>query len=58
VGAGALAELSASLEIPGAWRVVGADAAGLVLTDDRNPIDRLQLASIAEGRRRWLEETP
>lgn len=50
---GVLARLTPPLSLPGAWRPVTADDA-LVLTDDRNPIDRLQLASIAAGRERFL----
>lgn len=45
------------LELPGAWRwAVPGDPLGARLTDDRNPMERLQLESIAAGRRRWVVE--
>ncbi|MEE8468668.1 MAG: fused MFS/spermidine synthase [Planctomycetota bacterium] len=53
---GAVADLLTPVAIPGAWRWFEPGAsAGIVLTDDRNPIDRLQLSSIAGGRGRFLE---
>ena len=53
---GAVADLLPPVELPGAWRWFepGGDA-GVLLTDDKNPIDRLQLSSIATGRGRFLE---
>jgi predicted membrane-bound spermidine synthase len=48
-----LAHLTPPLEVPGAWREVSPGGTGL-LTDDWSPIDRLQLASISAGRRRFL----
>ena len=59
--AGPVAEaLLPSLELPSAWRVVepGVDASGRekapVLTDDLNPMDRLQRQSLRAGRERWV----
>lgn len=52
-----VAALSAPLELPGAWTWVEPPARRAdVLTDDRSPIERLQLASIAAGRARWVAE--
>jgi len=50
--------LLAMLELPGAWRLVsGKPVPGRVtLTDDLNPIDRLQHESIRVGRRAWIDE--
>ncbi len=42
--------LLAQLEVPGSFRVVS--DGGLVLTDDQNPIDKLELRSLREGRAR------
>jgi len=42
--------------LPGAWRLVAPDETRRPLTDDRCPIERLQLASIAEGARRLRGE--
>ena len=55
-----LAELTPLFELEGAWRLVepGGDdnpKGPAPLTDDRNPIDRLQLESIRNGRSAWLE---
>jgi len=47
------AHLTPPLEVPGAWREVSPGGRDL-LTDDWSRIDRLQLASIAAGRRRFL----
>lgn len=51
----ALAGLLSPLEVPGAWRWVEPGDPRELLTDDENPIDRLQLASILAGRARWVE---
>ena len=40
------AGLAARVAVPGAWRVVAPGGGGAVLTDERNPIERLQLRSI------------
>lgn len=55
VADGAVESLLAPLQVPGAWRWFESGEEGLVLTDDRNPIDRLQLESIAVGRGRWVQ---
>ena len=52
-----VADLLRPLEVSGSWRTVGPDE-GPILTDDRAPVERLQLASIAEGRRRRAGGTP
>lgn len=49
------ARLLAPRGLPGAWHLVAPDEELRVLTDDRCPIERLQLASIAEGARRLRE---
>jgi predicted membrane-bound spermidine synthase len=49
-----VAHLTPPLTLPEAWRTFRPGSVGL-LTDDLNPIDRLQLASIAAGRARFLE---
>lgn len=51
---GPAAVLMPPLALPGAWRTVSPPAEA-PLTDDANPIDRLQLASIAAGRHRFLD---
>ena len=50
-----VALLPAPLELEGAWRWFEEPGGGPLLTDNRNPIDLLQLASIARGRRAWVE---
>ena len=54
-----LTPLAARLELPGAWRWAEAGE-GELLTDDRNPIDQLQLASVrrAQQRLRGAETEP
>ncbi|MFT5051468.1 MAG: spermidine synthase [Chlamydiales bacterium] len=54
----AISALLPLLELPGAWRrVAGTRETGASpLTDDLNPIDRLQRESIRVGRRAWLDE--
>ena len=43
-------QVVAPLVLPGGWRWI--EPGGMVLTDDRNPLERLQRASLEEGRRR------
>lgn len=49
-----VAALLAPLDLPGAWALVQPPAEA-PLSDDQNPVDRLQLESIAAGRQRWVE---
>ena len=46
-----VAWMAAPLELAGAWRWLD-ESSGVVLTDDKNPIERLQARSIAEARER------
>jgi predicted membrane-bound spermidine synthase len=41
-------------ELPGSWRVFAPDPEREVLSDDRAPLEELELASIREGRQRLL----
>ena len=51
---GAVGELLAARELPGAWTLVEPGAGARILTDDRCPIERLQVESIRAGRARLL----
>ncbi len=50
-GSGQVAALLDALRLPGSWRWY--ESAPDALSDDRNPIDRLQRASVRRGRERW-----
>ena len=50
--AGEAGSLLPARGLPGAWRIAAATEDGLVLTDDRCPIEELQQRSIELGRRR------
>lgn len=50
----AIDRLLSAFDLPGSWSVVQPPSAA-PLTDDRNPMERLQLESIAQGRQRWVE---
>ncbi len=54
VGGGAQA-LLAPRELPGAFQLFGPGEKAAWLTDDRAPVERLQLASIREGKERLLQ---
>ena len=54
IATGPTASIVPSLELDGAWCWFE-PGAGLVLTDDMNPIDQLQLRSITRGRAQWIE---
>lgn len=50
-----IAQLLAPWSLPGSWAWVEPPSRA-PLSDDRNPIERLQIDSITAGRRRWIEE--
>lgn len=54
VGHAAVDRLLAAFDLPGSWSVVQPPEKA-PLSDDLNPMERLQLESIAQGRQRWVE---
>ena len=45
------------MELGDAWRQVEPNQ-GTTLTDAQSPMERLQLESLTDGRKRWLEAKP